>query len=72
MKTSMMSPSWTEGFGALFFLLLSLAMALAGCERERTILDIETPGADLEIREVERPSGRDGVEIELNREPEPE
>jgi hypothetical protein len=58
MKTT--STDWqAEIWGSAAFLVLALTLALAGCERERKLLDVETPGPDIEIRE------NDGLEIEI-------
>jgi hypothetical protein len=42
-----------------------LAFGFAGCERKEKLVDIETPGADVE---VERNIDTGAVEVETNRE----
>lgn len=56
----------TRMFGAAMLLMFAMALALMGCEREEKILDVETPGANVEIEKTTDLSGNEGLEIETN------
>lgn len=52
--------------GGIGFVMLSLILALAGCEeteRER-VLDVEAPGVDVEVDRVDEGDGDERLEIE--------
>lgn len=65
MKSPTVSNGWADAWGAMFFLLCALALALAGCEQERKVLDVEAPGFELEIRERDS-TGSNGLDIDIN------
>jgi len=47
-------------------LLFSAAFITAGCDNKEKILDVETPGGQIEI-ERDRDSGAVGVEVDKNK-----
>ena len=52
--------------GGIALLMLSLVLALAGCDevREEKVLDVEAPGVNIEVNKVEGEDGIERVEVE--------
>lgn len=54
--------------GSALLITLAMCLALMGCERREKVLDVETPGADIEVHRTTDPiDGSKGVEIETSR-----
>jgi hypothetical protein len=63
-KPSSRASRWLAA-GMVVITALLGTLGLAGCERKEKVVDIETPGADIE---VERNIDTGEVEVETNRE----
>lgn len=51
------------GFGGLVIGALAAVFSSAGCERKERVLDVETPGVDVEV-ERNKDTGRIDVEVD--------
>ena len=49
---------------ALTVLVAASILALAGCERKEKVLDIETPGGEVEVERSTEP-GRGSVDVDV-------
>ena len=55
-----------RGASATLFLTAVMGIGLMGCEQREDVLDIETPGADIDVDETAAPDGSRGIDIDVN------
>jgi hypothetical protein len=49
--------------GGIFAIVAAAALALAGCDRKETVIDVKTPGSDIEV-ERDKDTGQVTVEVD--------
>ena len=47
--------------------LAGLLTAVIGCEKKEKVMEIQTPGLNLEVNKTTSPTGEKGVEVKSNR-----
>jgi len=54
--------SWTAQAGALC-IAWGVIMLASGCEKKEKVLEIQTPGVNLEVNKTTSPTGDKGIEV---------
>jgi hypothetical protein len=58
---------WPRACGAALWLSAAMAMALMGCEERKKVIDVNTPGANIQVDQTKRLDGSTGVEVEIKK-----
>ncbi len=55
--------------GTLMLLALALCMALLGCQKRETILDVDAPGVDIKVEKTTDLDGTKSIEVKKDSTP---
>ena len=58
---------WRSLSGVGLVTLASVLSAVSGCEKKEKVMEIQTPGFNLEVNKTTSPTGEKGVEVQTNR-----
>ena len=58
---------WKWLSGASLVSIVTVMTAVSGCEKKEKVMEIQTPGFNLEVNKTTSPTGEKGVEMQTNR-----
>ena len=58
---------WKWLSGASLVAIVTVMTAVSGCEKKEKVMEIQTPGFNLEVNKTTSPTGEKSVEMQTNR-----